>query len=566
MRRHLLILLTCGLTLAATPLGAQPAPADLILHNGRIYTVTPNQPRANALAIRGDRLVAVGTDADVLALRGPQTRVIDLEGHTVIPGLHDAHGHFTGLGQSLQRLDFRSTTSFDQVVEMVRKAAATARPGEWILGRSWDQNRWPDKVFPTAAALDEVAPDNPVYLTRVDGHAAIANRLALAAGGVTRDTKDPDGGEIIRDANGNPTGVLIDRAMGLVSGKMPEPSREQVREAILLADRECRRLGLTMVHDAGVSGSLVEAYRSLIDSDQLQTRLHVMLRGTLDALRPHFARGPITNYANHRLAVRAIKISADGALGSYGAALLEPYADRPETRGLLVTPPDEVYRQTLEASKAGFQTCIHAIGDRANRHVMDIFERVQREVPGSRDLRMRNEHAQILDADEIPRFGKLGVIASMQATHATSDMPWVPTRIGPARTAEGAYVWQKLMKAGALIANGSDFPVEEADPMLGFYAAITRQDPKGHPAGGWAPEERLSREEALASFTINAAYAAHLEKELGSLEPGKLADLVVLSQDIMTAEPAQILTTRALKTIIGGRIVYDSAAATHARR
>lgn len=566
MRRHLLALFTCGLALSAGPLGAQPASADLILHNGRIYTVAPQQPRASAVAIRGDRIVSVGADADVLARRGPQTRVIDLEGHTVVPGLHDAHGHFTGLGQSLQRLDFRSTTSFDQVVDMVRKAAATARPGEWILGRSWDQNRWPEKVFPTAAKLDEAAPRNPVYLTRVDGHAAIANRLALAAGGVTRNTKDPDGGEIIRDANGNPTGVLVDRAMGLVSGKMPEPSREQIREAILLADRECSRLGLTMVHDAGVSGDLVEAYRSLIDADQLQTRLHVMLRGSLEALRPHFARGPIANYGNHRLAVRAIKISADGALGSYGAALLEPYADRADTRGLLVTPPEDVYQQTLEASRAGFQTCIHAIGDRANRQVMDVFARVQREVPGSRDLRMRNEHAQILDAVEIPRFAELGVIASMQSTHATSDMPWVPTRIGPERTAEGAYVWQKLIKSGALLANGSDFPVEEPDPLLGFYAAITRQDPKGHPPGGWAPEERLSREEALASFTLNAAYAAHVEKELGSLEPGKLADLVVLSRDIMTVEPAQVLSTRVLRTIIGGRIVYDSTAPAHDAR
>jgi hypothetical protein len=284
-----------------------------------------------------------------------------------------------------------------------------------------------------------------------------------------------------------------------------------------------------------------------------------MLRDRLERLRPHLARGPITSYKDAHLIVRAIKISADGALGSYGAALLEPYSDRPETRGLLTTPPDEVYQQTLEASKAGFQTCIHAIGDRANREVMNIFERVQSEVPGARALRMRNEHAQILDAQEIPRFAKLNVIASMQSTHATSDMPWVPTRIGTDRTAEGAYVWQKIMKSGAVLANGSDFPVEEPNPMLGLYAAITRQDPQGGPEGGWMPDQKMTREEALASFTIEAAYAAHMEKELGSIEAGKLADLVVLSRDVMTVAPRDILTTTVLKTIVGGRIVFEAS-------
>jgi predicted amidohydrolase YtcJ len=534
-------------------------PADLILHNGRIYTANPAAPRVEAVAVRGDRLAVVGTNADALALRGPDTRVIDLQGATAVPGLQDAHGHFTSLGQSLQRLDFRGTTSYDQIVEMVRQAASKARAGEWILGRSWDQNDWADKRFPTAEKLDAAAPDNPVYLTRVDGHAGLANHRALAAGGVTKETKDPPGGEIFRDGEGRPTGVLIDTAQRLVSETIPDPSPQQIEDAILRADREARRLGLTMVHDAGASGEIVEAYKKLIDDGRLQTRLYVMLRGRLDQLRPYFERGPIVGYARQHLAVRAIKISADGALGSYGAALLEPYADRPETRGLLTTPPEEVYRQALEASKAGFQTCIHAIGDRANREVMDIFERVQREVPGSRALRMRNEHAQILDAREIARFRALDVIPSMQTTHATSDMPWVPTRIGPERTAEGAYVWRKLINTGVRIANGSDFPVEEPNPMLGFYAAITRQDPKGQPPGGWLPGERMTRVEALQSFTINAAYAAHLEKELGSLEPGKLADLVVLSRDIMAVSPREILDTHVLRTIIGGRVVYEQS-------
>jgi predicted amidohydrolase YtcJ len=556
MRLHLLA--ASLLILAGSP-AALAQPADLVLHNARIYTSNPDQPRAEALAARGNRLVYVGGDAGVKSLIGPATRVIDLRGATVVPGLQDAHGHFTGLGQSLQRLDFRNTTSFDQIVEMVRGAAARARPGEWILGRAWDQNDWPEKAFPTSEKLDAAAPRNPVYLTRVDGHAGLANRLALEAGNLTKDTKDPDGGEIIRNKEGVPTGVLIDTAQRLVSSKIPDPTPEQVMEAILLADQECRRLGLTMVHDAGASGDIVNAYRKLIDEGKLQTRLYVMLRGRLEQLKPHFEKGPVVGYRDHHLTVRAIKISADGALGSYGAALLEPYSDRLETRGLLTTAPEEVYQQTLEASKAGFQTCIHAIGDRGNRTTMDVFERVQKEVPGAKALRMRNEHAQILDAAEIPRFAALSVIPSMQSTHATSDMPWVPTRIGPGRTAEGAYVWRKLMKTGVTIANGSDFPVEEPNPMLGLYAAITRQDPKGQPPGGWMPEERMTRDEALASFTVNAAYAAHLEKDLGTLEPGKLADIVVLSKDIMTVPPREILDTRVLKTIIGGSIVYDSA-------
>jgi predicted amidohydrolase YtcJ len=374
---------------------------------------------------------------------------------------------------------------------------------------------------------------------------------------LTKDTKDPDGGRIMRAASGEPTGVLIDRAQDIVAQKIPPLTREQLEEQIRLADKECRRLGLTMIHDAGTTADTVEAYKRLIDAGTLQTRIYVMLRGSLEELKPAFAAGPINDYGNHHLMVRAIKIVADGALGSRGAALLEPYRDEPGNTGLLTTPPDEVYAQTLAASKAGFQTCIHAIGDRANRMVLDTFERVQKEVPGARDLRMRNEHAQILDAADIPRFAKLHVIASMQATHATSDMPWVPARLGEQRTEEGAYVWQKLIKSGAMIANGSDFPVEEPNPMLGIYAAITRQDPKGYPANGWMPDQRMTRDETLKSFTIDAAYAAYQEKELGSLTPGKLADLVVLSKDVMQVPPRDILTTKVITTIVGGRIVYE---------
>jgi predicted amidohydrolase YtcJ len=538
------------------------APPTLLLHHGRIYTVDATNTIAEAIALQDDRIVRVGSDADVLKLRASTTRVIDLGGATVVPGLHDAHGHFTGLGAFLQSLNLRGTTSYQQIVDRVRERVAKARPGEWIVGRAWDQNDWADTRFPTHDALSAVSPNNPVYLTRVDGHAGLANRAAMTLAGLTAATVEPAGGRIIRGAGNEPTGVLIDNAQALVSSRIPPVSDRQLEAQILLADQEMHRLGITTVHDAGTDGRTVDAYKRLIDAGRLKTRLYVMLRGSLSSLRPFFDKGPVVDYARRHLALRAIKIVADGALGSRGAAMLEPYDDEPGTRGLLTTPPEEIYAQTLAASKAGFQTAVHAIGDRANRIVLDTFERVQREVPGSRALRMRVEHAQILDAKEIPRFAALGVIASMQATHATSDMPWVPARIGRARMEEGAYVWRKILSTGAVIADGSDFPVEEPDPMRGLYAAVTRQDASGQPRGGWMADQRMTREEALVSFTRSAAFAAHAESLSGSLEAGKLADLVVLSSDIMQVPPTDILRTTVRLTIVGGETVYDTASRT----
>ena len=532
-------------------------PATLIVHNAQVYTVHAAQPQAEAVAVRGDRIVLVGTNQAALALRGTNTRVIDAGGATVVPGLQDSHGHFTNLGASLQVLRLRGTTSYQQIVDMVRARAASARPGEWIQGRSWDQNDWAIKDWPTHQQLTAAAPNNPVYLTRVDGHAALVNQAALDAAAITRDTVDPDGGRIVRDPAGAPAGVLIDNAQELVAAKIPAVSPSQLEDQVLLADAEARRLGLTTVHDAGADPTTIAAYKRLIDAGKLKTRLYVMLRGPMSMLEPEFKKGPLINYGNHHLSVRAIKIGADGALGSRGAALLEPYSDEPSASGLMTTPAAEIYAQTLAASRAGFQTCIHAIGDRGNRVTLDVFERVQREVPGARDLRMRNEHAQILDAADIPRFATLNIIASMQTTHATSDMPWVPARIGPQRTQEGAYVWQRLIQSGVVLANGSDFPVEEPNPMLGLYAAITRQDPSGQPATGWMPDQRLSRDDMLKSFTWNGAYASHAEKTLGSLEVGKLADLLVLDKNIMTIAAKEILTTQTLFTVIGGEVVYQ---------
>ena len=559
MRRFARVAIPAVASLAA--LSAQaPAPADLIIHNAIIYTVDPARPTAQAIAVRGNRIAAVGDDATVLHLRAPSTRVIDAARATVVPGLQDAHGHVGALGSNLQTLDFRGTTSFEQVVAGVRQRVASTPPGQWILGRGWDQNDWLDKNWPTEELLSAVAPKHPVYLTRIDGHAAIVNRAAMELAGLTASTADPAGGRIIRGARGEPTGVLIDRAQNVVAGRIPPLTREQLEARLLAADQELRRLGLTMVHDAGTDAETVDAYRRLIDRGRLKTRIYVMLRGSLPSLRPFFDKGPVTGGDDPRLIVRAIKLVADGALGSRGAAMLEPYSDEPGTAGLLTTPPEEVYAQTLAASRAGFQAGIHAIGDRGNRIAMDIFERVQREVPGARALRLRIEHAQILDAAEIPRFARLGIIASMQATHATSDMPWVPDRIGTARMREGAYAWQTLLESGVVLANGSDFPVEEPNPMLGLYAAVTRQDPSGNPPGGWMPGERLSRDQALRSFTLSAAYAAHADASLGSLEPGKLADFVVLSKDIMGVPAPEILGTTVRMTVIGGELVYEQPA------
>jgi predicted amidohydrolase YtcJ len=549
-----------ALLVAATgwSLQSQGSYPDLVLHNAKIYTVDARNSVAEAVAISGERILRVGRNADVLRLRGTSTRVIDARGATIVPGFHDAHAHVVGLGASLQDVDLRGTRSFEEVVGRVRRRLTNARPGEWIVGRGWDQNDWAEKEWPTHDLLSAASPDNPVYLTRVDGHAGLANRKAMEQAGVDQSTVDPPGGRILRAENGQPTGVLIDEAETLVTSAVPRVGREQLEDQILLADRELRRVGITTVHDAGADGQTVEAYKRLIEAGRIKTRLYVMLRGTLRELTPFFERGPSTGIANHRLAVRAVKIYADGALGSRGAALLEPYSDEPATSGLLTTPPNELYGQTVAASKAGFQVAIHAIGDRANRQVLDLFERVQREVQGARALRMRVEHAQILDMAEIPRFARLGVIASMQPTHATSDMPWAAVRIGDARVDEGGYVWRKLLDSGAVIASGSDFPVEDANPVLGFYAAVTRQDSSGKPDDGWTPRQRMTRDEALASFTRHAAYAAFAEMLTGSIESGKLADLLVLSKDVMRVSPRDILTTTVRMTIVGGEIVYEN--------
>jgi predicted amidohydrolase YtcJ len=550
--------------------------ADTIFLNGNIYTVNPKMPHAEALAVRGDRIVYVGTNEGAARYKASHTQVVELEGKTIIPGLIDAHGHFISLGESLQHLSFVDTRSFEEIVAMVGQKVRTTPRDEWILGRGWDQTRWLVKEFPDHHVLSAISPANPVWLSRVDGHAAVGNAEAMRIAGITRATKDPEGGRIVRDEKtGEPTGVFIDNAKSLVERHIPSLSRDQIKRAALLAVKKCLADGLTEVHDAGVDMETIEAYKELIDQGNFDFRIYAMIgipEAPIDpsnpspysaALGSYLKSGPkLIGYGGHRLTVRSIKIIADGALGSRGAAMMEPYSDDPKNIGLILTPQEAIYFWAKQATDGGFQVNTHAIGDRANRIWLDTVARLEKENPKVMELRLRDEHAQIVSLSDIPRFAQLHVLPSMQPTHCSSDMRWAEQRVGPERI-KGAYAWRSLLKTGVRIPAGSDFPVEDPNPLWGFYAAITRQDQEGSPAGGWRPQERMTREEALRAFTIDAAYAAFEETIKGSLEAGKLADFVVLSTDIMKIEPRLLLVTEVEKTYLGGKLVYGKAIKLH---
>jgi hypothetical protein len=529
--------------------------ADLILTDGNIYTLDPSAPRATALAARGDRIVYVGDAAGALKMKGNSTRVIDLAGKTVVPGLIDAHGHVAGLGFLANRLDVTGTASAQEIATRVAARAAQLKPGQWIRGRGWDQNDWEGKAFPTHHLLDEAAPANPVALERVDGHAIWTNSRAIEVAGVASSTPDPPGGKIIRDGSGEPTGVFVDAAAGLIEKKMPAPTRHETLEALRAGMRRCLEAGLTGAHDAGVSDEQLELYRELLVKGVFPFRIYAMLADEPALIDRELSRGPEIGLGAGRLTVRAIKLYMDGALGSRGAALLAPYKDDPGNTGLLQMEPARLNEIARRAASSGYQVCVHAIGDRGNRLTLDGFETAIK-ASGGKELRFRVEHAQVLASDDIARFASLGVIASMQPTHATSDMYWAEDRLGPER-AQGAYAWKSLLNSGARLACGSDFPVESERPLLGFYAAITRQDAKGWPEGGWHPDQRLTRQEALKCFTLDAAYAAFEESSRGSIERGKLADLTVLSNDIMQVPAPEILKTSVAMTIVGGRIAFE---------
>jgi hypothetical protein len=532
---------------------AEEPDADLIVTGGVIHTLDAASPRVEAVAVSQGRIVYAGDRGGAERYRGEKTRVLDATGLTTLPGLVDAHAHLAGLGTFLAVLDLNGAASPDAIRERVLARIAGAGAGEWILGRGWDQNDWGVKEFPTWRDLGGTE-SHPVCLRRVDGHAAWLNRRALEICRITKQTGDPEGGRILRDQEGNPTGVLVDNAIELVAGEIPEISFDERVRRLKTAVAECLRFGLTGVHDAGVGEKDLEVLRYLENRGELGLRVYAMI----DADEPVFARGqlrrgPVVD-EDHFLDVRALKLLADGALGSRGAALIDPYTDEPSNRGLIVVSRDELLRWTTSALENGFQVCTHAIGDAGNRLTLDVYEEALSK-SGATDSRLRVEHAQVLAPDDIARFARSGVIASVQPTHATSDMAWAPDRLGPERI-EGAYAWRKLLNTGCRIACGSDFPVEAVNPLWGIYAAVTRKDHQGSPEGGWRAGECLSIDEAVRGFTVDAAFASFMENSKGTIKPGMLADFTLLDKDVFEISPGEILSTRVVYTIVGGTVSY----------
>jgi predicted amidohydrolase YtcJ len=546
-----LLLLAALAAASATPSFAEDG-ADLLLQHGVFYPVQPAGRVDGSLAVRGGRIVYLGPDAGAERFRGPRTKVVDLAGRTVTPGLIDAHSHLLGLGRALSEVDLTAAPTYDEVIRRVREAAARVPAGTWVFGRGWDQNLWPGQQFPTHEALSAAVPGHPVWLTRVDGHAALVNAKAMQALGIDASTKDPSGGRLLRDAAGRPAGVLVDNAMN-VSGGLPGATRDDNERWLRAGARHCLALGLTTVTDMGIDAGEVAAYQALRGSGGLPLRAAAFLTDNPALLADWFRRGPEID-PEARLIIRGVKMYADGALGSRGAALLEPYSDDPGNLGLLVTPGAHMEDVARRALAAGFQVGVHAIGDRGSLVALDAMEKA---LGGPRPAaRFRLEHTQVVRVQDLERMARLGIIASMQPTHATSDMPWADERLGDGRL-ERAYAWRKVLADGGRLALGSDFPVESADPRLGLYAAVSRQDLAGNPPGGWLPGERLTREEALRGFTLDAAWSLFLENEVGSLEVGKRADLVVFARDIMTVPEVEIPRVEIDMTVVDGQVVHE---------
>ncbi len=561
----LLVVATSSATVAVSSAQAQtPTPtqaraaaprAELVVVNARVYTADDARPLVDAFAVRDGKVTFVGSNREARALAGPTTRVVDLGGRTVVPGMVDAHAHYGGLAQKLSTVDLVGVTSYEELIARVVARAATVPKGTWVQGRGWDQNRFADGQFPTHEQLSAAVPDHPVNLVRVDGHAALVNTAAMRAASLTSGTADPDGGRILKGDNGQPTGVLIDRAQGLVSRVIPAVSRAETRQSLLDAQQEMHRWGLTGVHDAGANREMIDLYEDMAKAGELDLRLYAMISDNAADIAHYFEVGPRSSLYNSRLWVRSIKLYSDGALGSRGAALLEPYSDDPTNSGLLVSPPEHIADVAEQGLRNGFQINSHSIGDRGNRVVLDAYQAALDKRPTA-DHRFRIEHAQILHYSDIPRFAELGVIPSMQASHQTSDMYWAGKRLGPERLL-GAYAWRSLLNTGVIIPNGSDFPVEFVNPLISFHAAISRQDANDYPVGGWLPDQRMTREEALKGMTLWPAWSAFQEQELGSLTVGKHADFVVLDQDIMRVAPELVLDTQVLSTWVGGKPVYE---------
>jgi predicted amidohydrolase YtcJ len=527
--------------------------ADLVLRNGKIVTLDRAMPQVEAIAITGGKVVAVGSNAQIAREIQPSTRVIDLNGRLAIPGFIEGHGHFMGLGESKMMLNLRDAKNWDQIVAMVAAAAKEAKPGEWIVGRGWHQEKWDARPspnvngFPVNATLNAVSPNNPVFLEHVSGHAAFVNDAALAKAGITRDTPNPPGGDITKDSTGRPIGLLNERAQGLVKVERDG----QAEKAIDLAAEECISKGITTFEDAGSPVDVIDRLKKRAGDGTLPLRLWVMLRVPNTVIAEQAAEIRVIGYGDNHFTVRAIKKQIDGALGSRGAWLLAPYSDLPSTSGLATETPEEIERTAKLALAYGYQLCVHAIGDRANREVLNVYEKT---LAGKTDLRWRIEHAQHIDPADIPRFTKLGVFAMMQGIHCTSDAPMVIPRLGAKRAEEGAYVWHSLMKAGAHVGNGTDAPVEDVSPIASYYASVTRLAKDGKV---FYPAQKMSRMEALRSYTVENAYAAFEENLKGALKVGMLGDVTVLSQDILTVPDDRILKTEVEYTIVGGKVVYQ---------
>ncbi|HJU65646.1 MAG TPA: amidohydrolase [Gemmatimonadaceae bacterium] len=578
MRRAILAALGIAASAGCSKAPAAGEAADLALLGGRVVTVDSARPEAQAVAIRGDKILAVGSDEEIRRYVGSETEVIELDGQLVIPGFIEGHGHFTGLGESKLILDLTTARSWNDIVGMVAQAAELASPGAWIRGRGWHQEKWEQAPQPSVDGvplhhdLSRVSPNNPVVLGHASGHAAFANARAMQLAGIDRRTPDPPGGEIVKDSTGAPTGLLRETAQQLLArardsaGGSAQPSWSDFKRVVELAGQEALSHGVTTFHDAGSSFETIDGLKALADSGQLPVRLYVMVRREPnDVMRERLPKYRLIGHGNNFLTVRAIKRQIDGALGPHGAWLLEPYEDLPSSAGLTLEEPEDIARTAEIAIANGFQVNTHAIGDRANRVVLDIYERTFRANPDKTGLRWRIEHAQHLHPSDIGRFKRLGVIASMQGIHATSDGPWVPKRLGEERARSGAYVWRTLLDSGVVVTNGTDVPVEKIDPIASFYASVTRRMADGN---AFLPEQRMTREEALRSYTIASAYAAFEEGVKGSITPGKLADLVVLSKDIMRVPEEEIPTARVQMTILGGKVRYGTkdVAAAHASR
>jgi predicted amidohydrolase YtcJ len=539
--------------------------ADQIFINGTIYTVDDQAPVVPALAVKHGKILAVGSNQEIEKLKGGKTQVIDLQDKMMMPGFIEGHAHFMGLGYAKLDLDLMAISSYEELIQKVKEKVETSEPGEWIIGRGWHQDKW-DSIskpivqgFPTHHALSLVSPDNPVFLKHASGHAALANAKAMEIAGIDASTQFDEGGAVFKDAAGKPTGIFNETAQYLIGKHIPESDEKRSQQAFDLAVQTCLENGITSFHDAGAGPDVIALYKKNLETGNLKMRLYGMLDGSnSELLKTYFASGPEVGLGNDFLTIRSIKLYSDGALGSRGAWLLEEYEDMHGEFGHSTTPIEEIFEVCEEAIKYGFQVGTHAIGDRANHEVLNKYESAFRasDKP-SADFRFRIEHAQHLHPDDIPRFSELGIIPAMQAIHMSSDRPWAIDRLGEKRIIAGAYVWQDLLKSGAQIVNGTDAPVEPVNPIPSFYASVTRKTLKGQPPGGYEPAQKMTREQALKSYTLDAAYGAFEEDIKGSIEVGKYADFAVLDQDIMKIPEDQILTSKVLMTIVNGHVVYS---------